>query len=367
MDPYEVRHEILARLKDLEPWYDLGFGMDDKIQTHQLDTIKQQIADFLIMRNELTINGERIAPTLDKAHFVEVKLSGIQVQLIPREMDYATAIIGVIFTYPFPEGIPDHVQVEWDLWQEPNITEIPCVMTDPAGPLPYSINNRTDSVLVWKNYLKSYKLPTITEAKVGQARFQIPYISLSIVVLLVWHIWRFIKGRTKRLRLLLIFLGLLVAFFTLILRVSVPLPYERTELTTPESEALVNTVLSNIYRAFDHKDEGTIYDKLSLSATGDLLSDIYLQTKKSMVLEEQGGIQVKLKSVNIGNIEEITSMDSKDDVIAYRCSWEVEGDVGHWGHIHRRVNHYDAIMQLAPSEGNWKLFDLEIIDGRREL
>jgi len=107
-----------------------------------------------------------------------------------------------------------------------------------------------------------------------------------------------------------------------------------------------------------------VYDKLAISNDGVLLSDIYIQTKKSMILENQGGIQVKLKGIELYEAKEI---ESEGDELAYQCAWTVEGDVGHWGHVHKRINRYQAIIRIKPVNGVWKMVDLEVLEESRLL
>ena len=38
------------------------------------------------------------------------------------------------------------------------------------------------------------------------------------------------------------------------------------------------------------------------------------------------------------------------------------GTVGHWGHIHTRLNRYDALISLTPVDGSWKITGLELLD-----
>jgi hypothetical protein len=77
VDPYEIRHEVLVRLKDLESWMEFDYGPDDKILAKDLDSIKTRVANFLIERNLVKIDGEPVQPLLDKVHFVKVALWGI--------------------------------------------------------------------------------------------------------------------------------------------------------------------------------------------------------------------------------------------------------------------------------------------------
>ncbi|MCK5702225.1 MAG: hypothetical protein KAI29_13765, partial [Cyclobacteriaceae bacterium] len=113
VEPYEVRHEILGRIKDLEDWIDFDYGMDDMIEVEEQDSIKQLISDFLVNRNIVRIDGKEIKPIIDRIHFVEVRLSGIQIMEIPKPLPYSSAIIGVIFAYP-DEGMPKEVTITWD-------------------------------------------------------------------------------------------------------------------------------------------------------------------------------------------------------------------------------------------------------------
>ncbi len=366
MDPYEVRHEVLVRLKDLEYWIDLPYGIDDVIPVEDLDKVKQQVADFLLERNRVIVDGEVISPILDKAHFVEVKLSGIQIQSIPTPLSYSSAIIGVIFVYPNP-GIPQQVMVEWDMWND-QIQTIPCVMSDPAGPLPYDLTYPDDQILVWTNYLKNYTLPTVSEVEVTQASIKLPVVSLVILVLILIHFWRKINGKAKRWRWGWIAFATFLCLAAYIFYIEVPIPFaQKKSFNQPESRNLLTSLLKNTYRAFDYRSESDIYDKLAISLEGDLLREVYIQTKQSMVLENQGGIQVKLKSVDLLDVEELDDDELPKDALAYKCQWVVEGDVGHWGHIHKRINQYEAVMKILPTDGSWKMYDLEIIEELRTL
>jgi hypothetical protein len=121
----------------------------------------------------------------------------------------------------------------------------------------------------------------------------------------------------------------------------------------------VNSVLKNVYRSFDFKRESDIYDKLAVSVSGDLLSEIYIQAKQSMVLEQQGGIQVNLDTIHV---DSVVPWDDNEGDTSYKCLWKVTGKVGHWGHIHSRINQYAAILRLNPENGVWKLNDIEILE-----
>jgi hypothetical protein len=359
VEPYEVRHEILGRIKDLEEWIDFDYGMDDIIEVDEQDSIKQLLAEFLVKRNIVRIDGEALKPIIDRIHFVEVRLSGIQIMEIPKPLPYASAIIGIIFAYP-NEGIPKEVTVHWDIFND-NIQRIPSMSIDPAGPLPYDLQP-SDSILRWTNFLKQYKLPTVTEQKVKSASVNLRIFSIIFILLILFTLFRNgwkLTGLSKWKKFLFalyIILGILA--FPISYRTNVPY-MEKKSYSPPEAIELISQLLKNTYRAFDFREEGDVYDKLSMCNDVGLLQQIYLQTRSSMVIENQGGIEVKVDEVLVTKVEEAFQ---EGEGLSYRCNWIVKGVVGHWGHKHRRVNQYDAIIQIKPIAGTWKMFDLDIIE-----
>jgi hypothetical protein len=151
------------------------------------------------------------------------------------------------------------------------------------------------------------------------------------------------------------------------------LPYARASLPNPlssgpvlksqQAKEVLHALLHNVYRAFDHRDEGLVYDRLSRSIAGELLSEVYLQVRRSMELENQGGARVKVDDVVVLDIEE--AMPSGSSRRAYRCRWTAAGSVGHWGHIHRRANQYDAVIAIEPIEGVWKITAIDLREEQR--
>ncbi len=192
VDPYEIRHEMLVRLKDLEDWIDLDYNIDDDITAAELDSIKKVVADFLITKNKLTADGIAIPPILDKVHFVEVKLSGIQILEKPRDLPFSSAIIGVILVYPH-ESMPGRVTIDWDMWSE-NLEKVPCLMTDPAGPMPYDLVPG-DTKLEWVNYLKNYELPTVSKVEITQVSITYPLFTIIPFLALAWLVIHTIKRK----------------------------------------------------------------------------------------------------------------------------------------------------------------------------
>lgn len=359
VEPYEVRHEVLVRIKDLEGWIDFDYEMDEVIEVGDQDSIKQALADFLVNRNSVRIDGVVPKPIIDRIHFVEVNLSGIQILEIPKPLPYASAIIGVIFAYPDP-GMPKEVTIHWDMFNQ-KIQQVPSMTIDPAGPWPHELQP-SDSILRWTNFLKHYQLPAITEQKAENVKIHFPLFTIVCISMMLFMLFRnqwSLNGLSKWRKFFFAFYIVLGIFaFPIGFKTSLPF-ITKSSYSQPEAKKLIGQLLKNTYRAFDFRDEGDIYDKLAICNDATLLQQIYLQTRKSMVIENQGGAEAKVDEVLITNVER---ENNDEDALAYRCKWIVKGVVGHWGHKHRRINQYEAIIKIKPIDGVWKMYNLDIIE-----
>jgi len=369
VEPYEVRHEILTRVRDLETWMDLGLRGDEYIEINELEPLKQRIGAFLLGRNPVLIDGEARKPILDRSNYVKVALTGIKLMEKPERLEIDTAIIGVIITY-ITDGMPQKVTVEWELFND-QVERVPATATDPAGPLPTFLTSE-DNIHTWTNYLKNFKLPTVQQIDVAGSlgELRIPLITLlclgGVLVVAIWTLLR--ARRSKPLRVPLAAAALLLATG------AAAYPFASITITRPtlmageiddeRAEALLQTLLKNVYRAFDFREEEDVYDKLALSVSGDLLSEIYLQNRRSMAIQQAGGAQAKVKAVAV---EKVSAEQIDGDGLGYALHgrWTALGRVGHWGHVHQRKNRYEAVITIAAQEGVWKITGLELMDEQR--
>jgi hypothetical protein len=138
-----------------------------------------------------------------------------------------------------------------------------------------------------------------------------------------------------------------------------PLPAVTAVSTGEKSpEAVAESLLRNVYRAFDYHSESDIYDALARSVQGDLLADLYLKIKQGLIMQEQGGAVARVQDVKVIRAE--PAAGGGKNGFAERLTWQVEGTVEHWGHIHTRVNEYAAEFQIDPSGGSWKITAMSV-------
>ena len=118
-----------------------------------------------------------------------------------------------------------------------------------------------------------------------------------------------------------------------------------------------------MYRAFDRKEETLVYDCLALSVTGDQLTEVYLQNRKAMELENRGGARVKVNEVQVREIYSITR--GENGKYLADALWTVSGSVNHFGHTHYRQNKHRAMISFLQQEDIWKIVEIESFDVER--
>ena len=369
VEPYEVRHEILTRVKDLEQWMELGLRGDRYIERDELEPLQQRIGAFFLHKNPLRVDGTLVKPILDRTNYVKVSLRGIQLVEQPERLEISTAIVGVILAY-MTAGLPQQVTVEWELFTD-QIPKVPATAIDPAGPL-MSYVTPDDPVVTWTNFLKNYTIPDVQDVTVSETltTFSLPLGSVVCLAVLIPVAWQ-IRTHRRRTGVMGFYAGLAVLVMVggLLLyphlRVSIGRPaIMRPAVSEDAARLLLRQLLKNVYRAFDFRQEEDIYDKLAVSVSGDLLADIYLQNRQSFAIQQAGGAQAKVKAVELLDVA-VHPRPTQPLAMAFRTTWTALGTVGHWGHVHMRQNQYEAIITVAPVGGAWKITELELVEEKR--
>ena len=349
VDAFEVRKEVIARPKDLQHWVDLGLEGATTIPVEGQGALKEKVAAFLAEHGELTIDGVPVTPVLDRVHFIRRTLRTTGVIDPPEELPIDSAQLGIIYSAPIA-SLPQRASLTWDLWS-PRIQKVPSVATDEAGGMP-TLLTPEDPTLVWQNFLKNPTVPTFADVPPPSDPARIPVLSVAAGLALIG----LLLARRRTPALLGGVLALLVVgLFVPVSIGGVPQPVQGAEL--------MQGLLGNVYRAFDFRSESDIYDALARSVDGDMLTETYLETKRALVLENQGGARARVQGVEVQAID-MWGLDDGEGFAA-TCTWAVAGSVGHWGHIHQRRNRYTAEFTVRSVDGVWKITGLELLDEER--
>jgi len=181
IEPYEIRHEVLARVKDLAAWIDLGLRGEEFIEADENDLLKKRVGQFFLKRDKTLIDGKQLRPILDRVSFVKYSTTASTFVVQPEQLPINTAMVGVIITY-LTRGLPQQVTNQWDLWSD-HIQKVPTNAIDPAGGLP-SYVTPGDNVLTWTNFLKKYVPPTVAKIEVDESLTTIKIPLASVLCLL---------------------------------------------------------------------------------------------------------------------------------------------------------------------------------------
>ena len=369
VEPYEVRHEILARVKDLSAWMDLGLRGDEFIEADENEPLKKRVGEFLLAQDKVLIDDNRLKPILDRTSFVKYTLTRTYFIDQPERIPINTAMVGVIITY-LTKQLPQQVTSEWNLWSD-RIQKVPSDAIDPAGPFP-SFVTPDNNVLVWTNFLKKYEAPTVARIELDQSMttMKLPLVSIFCLLALLPLVFQ-IRRRRKNggaigLQVGLVFV-LIAGTFLLypFLKVAVAKPAVMApQMTEAQAVSVLDSLLKNIYRSFDFREEEDVYDRLATSASGDLLADIYLQNRKSLEVTQAGGARARVKEVEILDVN-VGQLDDHPLGLLFNARWTAMGTVGHWGHIHTRKNQYHANIAVQPVDGAWKITRLDLLEEKR--
>jgi len=311
---------------------DLGLRGDRYIEVDELEPLKQRIGKYLLQKNPVKVDGKSAKPILDRTNYVKVGLTGIQILEVLERLEIDAAIAGVIISY-ITDGMPQQVKVDWELFTD-QIQRVPATSTDPAGPLPTYLTPE-DNVHTWTNYLKNYEMPTVHRTEVAESlgALRIPVVSLLCLAGFLGAAgWTVASRRhAKPLRLSLTVAALCLATAAAaypFAQVTVNRPaFIAGELNDARAAALLETLLKNVYRAFDFREEEDVYDKLALTVSGELLTDIYLQNRRSMAIQQAGGAQAKIKEVAV-EAARAARVDGEDLTYALHGTWTALGTVG---------------------------------------
>ncbi len=359
VEPFEVRKEFVVRPLDLARFTDLDVQPHQPIPAGRRDAVLAQIAEFLAERAPVTVDGAEAEPILDRIHFLKRGLRMTRVVMPDEPIDGTNAIVGAIFVYPV-DGLPKDVRLNWDLFDE-RIMRVPGTATDEAGPMPYFLTP-DDSQLRWVNYLKGGTLPGRLEVRSPQSHISVP-VGFSLGLILAVGVWVAAwRRRSWALGHAAVALAV-VAWFVPTPTVDMPVPSSVRGPSGEEAAPTIHALLYNVYRALDFRDEEVVFDRLAQSLSGDVLERVYLEMRKGLRLENQGGARVRVRDVEL--LEVIPEQSDRAGTLRYKTKWNATGTVGHWGHTHTRTNQYEAMITLARIDGRWKINNFEILEEAR--
>jgi hypothetical protein len=360
VEAFEVRHEVLVRLRDVAEDVELtGIGTLD---IEEQSNVKDRLQAMVLPLATVAIDGQEANPIVDRVDFLTVGTQGVLPRLEPVPEVIAEAFIGITLAYLTPRT-PEKVTLRWESF-EGAMSEIPATVSDPEFSQTQTLTPEAP-ILEWQNNLSEDPIPVVNAVTIEPFEIPIPLLALPLWIFSMVLLVSAATGAQPATRFALarvaLAIGLVIAPMVE-MAFALPSSFGATP-STGEARRILAGVLPNVYRAFEFREESDAYDRLAVSVTGDTLSEIYLEHRRSLEMEERGGARARVETVEVPEVRRVAAVEGGGFVAD--GVWVVGGTVTHFGHRHFRQNRYDAQVTLAPVEGTWKIHTIELFDEER--
>jgi hypothetical protein len=360
VEAFEIRNEVLVRLKDVVP--EIALTATGRLEVDEQGQLKERIQALVLPLATVSIDGEIADPIVDRVDFLTVGTQGVlpRPQPVPEVID--EAFIGVTLAYLTPRT-PEEVTLRWRAF-DGAMSEIPATVSDPEFSQTMTLTAERPE-LEWRNNLSEDPIPIVHAVDIEPVQVSIPLLALPLVIAAVVLLIAAARGKRAAVNFALARVVLAVALVVAPLgEVAVALPSSLASVPSPgEARRILAGVLPNVYRAFEFREESAAYDRLAVSVTGDTLSQIYLEHRRSLEIEERGGARARVETVEVPEVRQVSA--AADGGFVVDAVWVVGGTVTHFGHRHFRQNRYDARVTLVPADGTWKIHTIELFDEER--
>ncbi|MEL6106599.1 MAG: hypothetical protein AAFU85_11200, partial [Planctomycetota bacterium] len=374
IDDYEVRHEILIPLLTLEESVLVARDDDEFLDLDEQDAARQQIEAFFKTGNPIEIDGALVTPTVDRCDFYGLDFKDFAKQAESKRVSLASARVGIILSYKLSQPAQT-VGLTWNRFNSYLWTINMVVFAFEEVSKATLSRLGSDNEYRWENPGRPRLEPIDSViANVAPPReFSLPALSVACLALIPAALLavavRWFSPRACGLSVVGLLVAAAVGWPFVRVRVSDPL-HSASEASNPEVDSAFASLHANIYRAFDYRDEEQVYDALAKSIDGELLQTVYLEIRRGLEMQEQGGALSRIREVAIleGGKEKPAYERPPSEHgrhVRYRSRWNVAGTVEHWGHIHARTNQYEAIFDLETRNGLWKVTGMDLLEEKR--
>ncbi len=376
IDDHEVRHEILIPILTLESSVLIARDDDDFLDIAEQDAARQQIEAFFTTGNPIEIDGAPVKPTVQRCDFYGLDFKDFARQAERRPVSITNARVGIILSYPTVRA-PDTVRLTWNRFNN-YVWAVNMVVYayDETSRVTLSRLGKNNT-FYWQNPGRPPR-PTLEEVAVTlppRPQWSVPVATVCCLLMIpAMAVVMRIAGAATR--------GWIATSALLLVGAAVAWPYAQWKMPDPfaappalsdsEAQSIFAALQQNTYRAFDYRTEDEVYDALAKSVDGELLNELYLQIHQGLEMQEQGGAVSRVREVTLleGRKQPLTdgkatAGDSDERGFQFRCRWNVNGTVEHWGHIHSRTNQYEAVFSIEPRNGAWKITRVELLDQKR--
>ncbi|MEM0897356.1 MAG: hypothetical protein AAGJ79_10760 [Verrucomicrobiota bacterium] len=361
MDEWQVEKEFIVNPVAMQTWIDLGLRPTTVLDAASRERLKPRLGEFFSKHWPVSIADEPLEFELDRVQFIEADTQERIVLDPEASVAAGDAVVSVVFVAPLPEA-GGRVNFRWDLFPEEN-KAVQIFAADPLGTRIFNIDQVSPELSLRARIDPAARAaPEPPPAPPEVPRFQIPWTHLGIATVAMAAFFWF-RARRKpgtAWAAVTVAVGLTAAGLLPLFRAG-----QSSSSGPDNTELILDRVLHGIYHAFNFRDESAQYDVLANVAGGDVLTEIYLEARRTLETRQQDGSRVRVKAVEVKAVTS-SPLEARPGFNA-DCEWEVSGKIGHWGHFHDRTNRYSASFSVEPLENKWKITALNLLNREREI
>ncbi len=362
IEPREVRHETLIRLRELAPWIGETTEVGQTLSPQRSALIINQAASFLASRNPVTIDGKSVQPSNATAKLLELTSQGFQVVEPEKEVSVNNAFIGAILSFSSAE-LPDQVTVTWDMFDE-EISRVATISNDIAGPF-FGAVTPADPQFHWQNHLLQYQRASVTQIPVEQQKRQNPAVALIAGIISAASLCFLLLARGKVAKRTSCVTMVAAASATFVFSGYLPeLPWNKPEPPEQQvAEDILRSMVENLNTVTLEVSPAARKAELAHIVTAASLGDIATEVERGLVIRTPGSNLATVTDISDLKLERINPT-LKPGGFSALTKWTVKAQGGHWGHAHIRAVTFRVLAEVIPESGQWKLDGLTVIEAR---
>lgn len=361
VEPREVRHEVILRLRDLAALTGTGGPAHGPLAAEEAKRVLDLASSVLAGRNSLTIDGQPRVPGSRRAVFLDVGVGGVSLVEDPAGLDRRTALVGVVLSYPH-DALPGRVSIDWDVFPD-GATQVPVSLSDPAGAVP-AIVRPDDRRAVWKNVLRTWRDPVVAPVRVedpnDRTALALP-LTLAAGAALSGLAAARMPARRRRWGSLSALAGVAALVLFAVAPIRLPFTDPTPEPGTATAIAIARGMVLNAAISMLEVQPERYGDAVRVFVAPGAVESVGAELRRGLSVTLPSGALARTEAIRDVAVEEIAP---RGDAHALLARWTAEVGGGHWGHLHRRVIRYRALMDVAPRGGAWELRGLTILEAR---
>ena len=314
IEPRELRHESLVRVRDLMAWTEDAPDVHRPLSEADQARLKEVAGDYFLERNPVTIDGKPSRRSAYRAEFLAITPTGLQTVEGGGALDASAALLGVSESY-WVEALPQNATMEWQLFDE-RVDRVPTNMIDPAGPYPGFLD-ADDPLLTWTNHINEWSEPELRPLpSSSDGWFDLEWLRVAL-------------------------LGA---------------PSEETASMVVR-ELLRRTAIAYIER--DPKQRDAAIAQLVAKPSSEVLGEL----DRIFAVPTTGGGVAGVTALGDAVLENLAP-SSLADGFSVLATWRAAVEGQHWGHVDQRIIRFRAALDVGEVDGFWKLLALTVLEAQ---